>query len=404
MRALPLAVCLLVASASPLVAQHRDAAGLPRRPALPYGSDSCDAYAYYQYGLAHLRGDPASAAAAFYWTHRLSPDAAVAYYAERVALLLADERLLSGYMEEDRRTLQSPEVRRIDSLQVRALTIDPFFAEQLDEILVVTYYTNAIHDEYRQHGEEVSPVDIEFYVRRALADAGPGMRAWLAFGRGDYQLAAGLWAGEERRHKKNADLRFWRSRALYLMGQPDSARVELDSALAVARRSDAETMRYAYDSKVLWEYQVGRIHEVRGRDGEARDAYQRALVEDLSFEPAHVRLAYIAMRSADTANALTELRRAVEIREDDYAARLLFGTVLASRRDTAAAGEQLRRAAEIEPWVPQPHLVLGDLLDVAGDRAGAIAEYRRFVALAARRDRDLAAVRERLSALGAPPE
>ncbi|HTT69029.1 MAG TPA: hypothetical protein VMF70_13470 [Gemmatimonadales bacterium] len=402
MRILPVAFCLLVASATPLAAQGNGPGKMPRRPALPSGSDTCDAYAYYQLGMARVHDDPETAAAAFYWTHRLSPDAAVAYYAERIALLLADRYVLSGYIEDDRRTLQSADVRRIDSLEVRALTLDPFFPQQLDELLIVTYFTNRIHDDYRQHGEEVSDLDVEFYVRSALRTLGPATSAWLAFGRGEYRQAADYWAGEERHHRKDSDLRAWRARALFLLGQPDSARVELDSALAVARRSDAEKMKYVYDSKVLWEYEIGRIDELQGRDSAAREAYQQALVEDLSFYPAHSRLAYIAMRTVDTATAVTELQRAIELKPDDYTARLLLGTVLAARHETGPATEQLRRAAEAEPWVPQPHLVLGDALRLAGDHDGAVTEYQRFVALAARSHRDLAAVRQRLAELGAP--
>jgi hypothetical protein len=40
----------------------------------------------------------------------------------------------------------------------------------------------------------------------------------------------------------------------------------------------------------------------------------------------------------------------------------------------------------------------------AGDRDGAVAEYRRFLALAALNDADQATARQRLSALGAPAQ
>jgi Flp pilus assembly protein TadD len=391
-----------LAASAPLAAQKDGAAPAPRRPALPPAADTCDAYAYYRYGLFQLRRDPAQAAAAFYWTRRLSPDAAVAYYAERVALLLADPRLLRRYFEEDSRTLQSPEVRRLDSLYVRALAIDPYFPKLLDELLIVTYYTNLIHEDFRNHGEEVSELDIEFYVRREIANAGPATSAWLAFGRGQYRQAADFWAREVGRYRKNAYLRARRSQALFLAGEPDSALGELEAALAVARRADAEKMRFVYDSKVLWEYEVGRIHELQGRDSAAREAYQGALVEDLSFHPAHVRLAYVALRAADTATAVTELQRALDIKEDDFSARLLLGTVHAARRAFGPATEQLRRATEIEPWVAQPHLALGDVRRDAGDREGAVAEYQRFLALAARNNPALDSARQRLAGLAAP--
>ena len=393
---------LLMVAAPPLVAQSKGAARTPRRPDLPRGADTCDANAYYRYGLTILRGDPETAAAAFFWAERLMPGAAVDYYAERIARLIADPNLLRHYVEGDRRSLESGEVRRIDSLQVRALSLDPFFPQLLDQNLILAYYTNLIHDDLRPQGVEVSDLEIELYVRRALDQAGPETRAWLAFGRGNYRLAADIWAGTVRHNRKNVALRARRSQALFLLGEPDSARTELDSALAAARRSDAEKMKFVYDSKVLWEYEVGRIHELQGHDSAAREAYQRALVEDLSFHPAHVRLAYVALRAGDTTTAVTELQRAIQVKDDDFSARLLLGVVLAARRALEPATEQLRRASEIEPWVAHPHFVLGNVRRDAGDRDGAAAEYRRFLALTVQSDPDVDTARQRLAGFSAP--
>jgi tetratricopeptide (TPR) repeat protein len=157
-----------------------------------------------------------------------------------------------------------------------------------------------------------------------------------------------------------------------------------------------------YDSKTMWEYELGRTHEMLGKDSAARDAYQRALVEDLSFYPAHDRLAYLALQARDTATAVTELQRAIEIQGDDFSARLVLGRVQAARRAYGPATEQLRRATEIEPWAAQPHFLLGQVLEGAGDRNGAVAEYQRFLALAARGGHDVDTARRRLAGLSAP--
>jgi hypothetical protein len=66
--------------------------------------------------MEQLDRDPEVAAAAFYWAARLDPTSADAYYGRRCALLLADKWRFQKYIEEDRRTLQSSEVKRIDSL------------------------------------------------------------------------------------------------------------------------------------------------------------------------------------------------------------------------------------------------------------------------------------------------
>src|SRR5204863_7794917 len=111
----------------------------PRRPRLPAGVDTNNARAYYDYGLAKLDRDPEDAADAFYWAIRINPTLADPYYARRSALLLSDKIRFQKYMEEDRRTLQSDEIKRIDSLYLVALTINPFVYRGLDARLFRTY-------------------------------------------------------------------------------------------------------------------------------------------------------------------------------------------------------------------------------------------------------------------------
>ena len=401
MRALRLSLAFLFVTTASLTAQSP-----PRRPTLPAGDDTCNASHYYRYGVTLLHDRPDRAAAAFYWAQRLAPNDAFAYYAQRVALFKADPDLLRRYIDGDRRTLRSERVARIDSLQVKALVLNPLFPPILEETLLLTYWTRVISQRLRS-GTGVTPRfrddELEEEIRREIEVRGDSStQAWIAYARGRYQVAADYWAVELRRDPRDVGLRVERAHALYLAGQLDSARTEMDTALVAARRADATTLRYVYDSKALLEYTLGRILEQRGDGAAARAAYQRALLEDLSFHPAHVRLAYVAVVAADTATALTELERAVEIRGDDYAARLVLGMLHAARREFDPATAQLRRAVEIEPWVAQPHFVLADVRQRAGDREGAGAEYRRFLALAALGDPSLEIARQRLAALDAP--
>jgi len=397
-----LAVIAIMVVVAPLAAQSGGRGRIPPRPRLPRDADTCDAYAYYEQGLALLTEDPHDAAAAFWWAQRLSPATAEPYYAERIALLMDDPSLLRGYVEENARTLASADVRRIDSLQLRALDLDPFFPEQLDAELIVAYFKDIVRADLRAQGADVGESEIDFYVRSAIADADMDTRVWLAFGRGDYREAVDYWGRQERSRRKDAHLRARRAQAYLLLGLPDSALAELDSALAIARRADAERMRYVYDSKARWEYERGRLAELQGRDSAAREAYQRTLVEDLAFEPAHVRLAVVALRVADTAAAIAELQRAVAIDAGEYTSRLTLGALDAARGAADSATAELRRAIEIEPWVALPHLLLAQARETAGDRDGAVAEYRRFLALAARGDPSLDTARQRIAALTAP--
>jgi len=76
--------------------------------------------------------------------------------------------------------------------------------------------------------------------------------------------------------------------------------------------------------------------------------------------------------------------------------------VHAARHAFEPATEQLTRATGIEPWAAYPHFVLGGVRREGGDWDGAVAGYRRFLALAAQNDPDVAVARQRLTELGAP--
>src|SRR5260370_9990844 len=107
--ALPFALLCLFASATPSAAQKE-----PRRPKLPAGADTNNAFAYYDFALALLKEDPEKSADALYWAARINPTWADAFYARRVALLLSDKSRLLRYFNGDRRTIQSDEIKRID--------------------------------------------------------------------------------------------------------------------------------------------------------------------------------------------------------------------------------------------------------------------------------------------------
>ena len=76
----------------------------------------------------------ARAAAAFYHASRLDPTWADPVYARRIALFMAEPRMFSQYLRGSRRVVASPGVQRLDSLYLRALTLNPFPRRQQDAI------------------------------------------------------------------------------------------------------------------------------------------------------------------------------------------------------------------------------------------------------------------------------
>jgi hypothetical protein len=73
--------------------------------------------------------------ARFSWATRLEPKWADALYARRIALPLNDRRRLVRYWEGERQIVPSDDIRRIDSLFYRALTLEPSVSQRLDHEL-----------------------------------------------------------------------------------------------------------------------------------------------------------------------------------------------------------------------------------------------------------------------------
>lgn len=379
----------------------------PRRPALPADADVNDASAYYEYGAALLKTRPQEAADAFYWASRIDPQWAQPLYARRIALMMSDPNRLVRYMDGVRGVVTSAESRRIDSLQYRALMASPFLHPKFDQNLVELYLRTSAEQWYRRNypREQVDPMEIEHWIQSYFRTADAEMSGWMAYGEGRFSQALERYAAALRTSRDKAGIHAIRARLFYLTGKPDSAVAEMTQAVAArrAREDDDKKLVFVYDSKALYEHSIGLAHEEAGRLAEAREAYGRALQEDLAYYPAHARLAEVALASGDTATAISELDLAVQIREDEPTLRYSYGKVLTftGRYDDAAV--QLRKAVEIDPYFAAPYALLGGVLETRGDRAAALAQYRAFLEHASRANPLLQNVRARIAALDASP-
>ena len=173
-----------------------------------------------------------------------------------------------------------------------------------------------------------------------------------------------------------------RARVFYLIGNDDSTRGEMALALDKLRERDVKHFVYLYESKAVLEHSIGLSYEAKGDLEAAREAYGRALQEDLSYYPAHVRLGRIALTAGDTATALSELDLAVQLKGDDPWVQAHYGATLAQAGRLGDAVEHLRKAIELEPFYPIPYYLLGRVAEMMGNSAGAVEHYRGFLARA----------------------
>lgn len=372
--AVSLAFVTIAASAQ---AQRR----LPDRPSLPDGEDRNDPWAYYRLANSSLRRNPEKAADAFFWAARLNPSWAEAYYGRRIALLLRDRPKLVRYYEGDRGVIR--ETMGIDSLYLYALTLNPFLAPQLDHLLFEVLIQEYSRQYANRTGESPGGVayEIEAYLREA-----PQWRARLAFRDGKMQSALDLYAQAIPRSKDKGGLIAERGRLFFQVGQYDSAYVNLNQALAELRKADKKDLVFLYESKALMESRIGMIEAAKGNKTGAAEAFGRALQEDLSYFPAHVNLAYLALETGDAETVISEMNLAVDIKPDDPGIRYRYGYALGTVSKLEEAEVQLKKAVELNPDFAAPHFTLGEVYQAGGRRPEAIKEYEAFLALSAAND------------------
>ena len=357
----------------------------PRRPRLDASADTNDSHVYYEYGLEKLERDPEEAADAFYWAARIDPTSADAFYARRCALLLSDKYRFQKYFEEDRRTLQSNEIKRIDSLYFYSLTINPFLYRKLD-VRLFAEYIQLWSEEYARRNN-LNAGEVRYAVEREISqESSASMRAWQAYGEGRFREALDLYAEAIKRARHKAELRADRGRLFFQLGQADSALAELTLAIDELRKTDKKDLVYVYESKALIEHSIGLVQQRLGHAPAAKEAFSQALQEDLSYFPAHLQLAFIGMNDKDTTTTLSELDLAVQIRPDDPLLHYTYGFALATYGKFEDAQVQLRKAIEVDPSFAAPYYLLGEVLDALGKPSEGLTQYQTFLARASRQD------------------
>src|SRR5262249_54966945 len=130
--------------------------------------------------------------------------------------------------------------------------------------------------------------------------------------------------------REKAPYRIERARIFGMRGQADSAIAEFSLALEEMRKAEGKAFAYPYNSKAAIEYSIGTLLEAQDRLKEAREAYGRALQEDIAFYPAHLRLGLLAVSAHDTANAISELDLAAQLAGTEPYVRYTYGFTLAS--------------------------------------------------------------------------
>lgn len=383
-RVMAMVLCGIVLGASSLLGQKA-----PKRPRLPPGQDSNSAVAYYLVGHKALETDVEKAAAAFYWASRIDPGWAAPVYGRYVALLLILPQYdLTLFLTDREKARKDKHLARLDSMLYAATLRDPFVDRRLDAAIINLWLL-------REYGD-VDMRDLGKYDRR--------FTAWAASARSDYALANKIYREEIERRPDDIDLRFGSGRNFFAQRQFDSALVAVRATLDLIRETDEDEYRIGWVPHEFSEYSVGYLHAILGHWDSASAAYERALLDDIKFAPAHRELAKARLAMRDTAGAIAEYSEAVTLMPNDGSYLYELGMLLMGTKQIDSASKMFQRATVAEPYFPLPYYPLGIIMEASGFTAEARKNYEQFLQFApVNMTNVLANVRIRLERLPASP-
>jgi tetratricopeptide (TPR) repeat protein len=358
-------------AASPLGAQTRDA---PKRPKLDANADTNDWESYYEYGARHLRRSPRYSLDAFYWASRLAPWSADPLFAQWVAFHMRDVPRFQRYLDDDQKVLTAPDVQQSDSLVRLAFLRNPF---------------------------------VHRAMAMALFDALPGTwggdvlsRAWLAYANQKVERATELFGRAiSEKPDKLYHLRHVRAVLFVSQKQYDSALAEITALLDQTRRLDEKELVRVYESKAFYEYAVARLELARGNSKAAREAFERALIEDLTYGPAHVWLATLSEADGNTGSAMGSYAQAVELTPSDAIYRYQYAVALMKGNRMQDGLEQINQAIGLEPYFADSYVFKATAHEQLGQPDSARVAYRTFLDRAARNAQNRARATQRLAGL-----
>lgn len=395
-RARSIAALMLVAAAPLFSVAAQRLGPPPKRPRIE-SPDTNEARAYFEYGIRFIKDKPTAAADAFYWAARIDPGMAEALYGRRVGLIMSEPGQLRRQFTSNRRNPTKNDLQ-LDSLLLRSVMLSPLLYRRFDLPLFQAFYLNEVQGIFSPSNRP-SDLELNNAIDKVLRESGPEIRGQMAYARSDFKNALSNYAAAMKGSKETARLRIERGRIFGIQAQPDSAIAEFQKALVELRKKDSKEVVVLYNSKAVVEQSIGMMLEQKDDVAGAREAYGRALQEDLAYWPAHLSLGILAAGAKDTTTALSEFALAMEIANDEPYVHAFVGSALVNLGRHEEAIAPLKKAIALEPYYALPHIALGKLYEEAKSWADAIASYEGFLSRAGRNNPQRAAAEVRLAAL-----
>jgi Flp pilus assembly protein TadD len=172
-------------------------------------------------------------------------------------------------------------------------------------------------------------------------------------------------------------------------------REAVDSFLRTMELAPDVAQPYVYLARIL-EHGAERMPEIRSKYA----AYAAANAKDPAAQFLYAKVLMAALPPAgypaEAAEAEALLRRALQLKADDWEPHYLLGTLLERKGDVQAAAAELERSAELNPDNPAPHFPLARVYLALGRKEEAQRQRTLFKELTLKQEK---AIEERAASL-----
>lgn len=350
----------------------------PKRPKLESDADTNDAQAYIEWGNRRETSRK-KAFDAYYWAYRMDPTRHVYLLNMFTAVYWAQSpEWRSEYWQGADFAVKSKVARLLDSLSNMVSYREPF-----------AHFTNggrcAVDRDWLDYVAESVYLTAEHY-----------------FEQGCWTQAIDWYRKVLAKYPNHLSSRMNLVRSMHWTGQHGNALAQIDTTLAQLRARDSKRTYRFYVSKEQLEMMRGEILAQMEDYFNAKKAYGRALEENLSYWPAHVRLALLASIQGEHDEALQEYDQAVQLAPNEPAVHFDYGIALLRADKAAEAEREFRRVIELEPNFGLAYFNLALTLDRQGRRDDAIAAYRTYLARGSKRQAKMTTMAAQRLAVLAP--
>lgn len=326
--------------------------------------DPNNAVSHYNLGLAHLSQDNYDdALSCFYNCIERDPMFGLAHFAIYCTEYKKDKQLYRESLKDDP---AEQYLTKIDSVQnhfQKAFFYDPFFDWSLMTILM----------ESKEHSADLYTQELLDLIYEIYYDG------FEAFFLGKYETAIEKLNFQIKMLPQFHLARFFRGLAYSQIKDYDASINDFTVLIDSLESYNKNKILPIYLETSELYYLVGNAYKLKGDLTNAQTAFQKILLQDMSYYMAHVQLAWIYEQKKDLRRAIRELDAALYVDPDNPVLHYNKAVYLSATGNIPGSIKEYTRATELNKYAYKAYFNLGLLYEYQKEYQDALKSFSKFM-------------------------